>query len=138
MKYFAYGTNMSRRQMNDRCPSNKILSKAKLKGYKFIFNSRGVATIILADKVEVHGVIYEIDKECLENLKRYEGYPNFYEIEDVEVVDENNNRIETIVFIATDLNEGCPREDHLNIILTGAQENNLPLEYIKYLRNKKK
>lgn len=136
MKYFAYGTNMNRGQMDGRCPSSKILSKARLKGYKFIFNSRGVATIIPAEGFEVHGVLYEINKECLEELDQFEDYPRLYTREKVELIDESGNQVEAIVYITTDSTEGKAREKHLNLILEGAKENNLPFEYIKDLRNR--
>lgn len=136
MKYFAYGTNINNEQMKSRCPSSEVLSKAKIGRYKFIFNSRGVATIIPDGNFEAHGVLYEIDKECLGNLKQFEGYPHLYRIEKVEVIDDDGCGVKAIVFIATDLIEGKARKEHLNIILEGAQENNLPLEYIKNLKNK--
>lgn len=66
MKYFVYGTNVKKEQMDIRCSSSKILLNGKLEGYKLIFNSRGIATIVPATDREVYGVLYEIEpsKEC--------------------------------------------------------------------------
>ena len=136
MTYFAYGTNMNREQMSNRCPFSKVLSKAKLEGYKLIFNSRGVATIIHDEDSKVYGVLYEINEKCLDKLKEFEGYPRFYKMDNVKVIDKDNNQVEVLVFIATDLTKGQAREEHLNKILQGAQENNLPFEYIQNLKKR--
>lgn len=61
MKYFAYGTNVKKEQMDIRCSSGKILLNGKLGGYKLIFNSRGVTTIVPSTNREVYGVLYEIE-----------------------------------------------------------------------------
>ena len=47
--YVAYGSNMNKMQMGQRCPNAKALGKGILKGYTLEFRGRkgsGVATII--------------------------------------------------------------------------------------------
>ena len=43
--YFAYGSNMDADQMGRRCSAAAIIGTASLEGYRFIINSRGVATV---------------------------------------------------------------------------------------------
>ena len=44
--YFAYGSNMNQEQMKNRCLKSRPLGKVSLLGYRFIINSKGVATRI--------------------------------------------------------------------------------------------
>lgn len=137
MKYFAYGTNLNIKQMSERCPYAEFISQAEVSGYKFIFNSRGTATIIPAEGFKVYGVLYEIDKKCLKELDKYEGVSKgVYNREETEVISKDGEQVRAIVYIANDSTEGSPRKDHWDKILEGAQENNLPDEYIKDFKNR--
>ncbi|KAI1759455.1 hypothetical protein GGR53DRAFT_143210 [Hypoxylon sp. FL1150] len=44
--YFAYGSNLSTSQMRDRCPQSTPVALARLPGWKWIINTRGVANIV--------------------------------------------------------------------------------------------
>jgi gamma-glutamylcyclotransferase (GGCT)/AIG2-like uncharacterized protein YtfP len=81
MYYFAYGSNLSHKQMLKRCPDAKPKFKATLPDHKLIFAGRsrrwngGVASIKPAKGEEVVGAIYEISEQCLSSLDIYEGCP---------------------------------------------------------------
>lgn len=55
--YFAYGANMDLNTMFNRCPSAKFIEAGKLDGYRFIINTRGVASIISDATASVSGSI---------------------------------------------------------------------------------
>lgn len=83
--YFAYGSNISRQRLENRVGKVTVLGKAKLYGYKLIFNAgEGKANVIKtgnskgknADYVE--GVIYELTRIQLKILDFYEGSPVYY------------------------------------------------------------
>jgi len=42
--YFAYGSNMDKDQMANRCPESNFAGTALLKDYRFIINRRGIPT----------------------------------------------------------------------------------------------
>jgi hypothetical protein len=44
--YFAYGANMDLDTIFDRCPHAKFIEAGELKGYRFMINTSGVASII--------------------------------------------------------------------------------------------
>jgi len=44
--YFAYGSNLSLAQMNLRCPTSSYIGLARLRGYRWIINTRGYANIV--------------------------------------------------------------------------------------------
>lgn len=135
MKYFAYGTNMNKEQISDRCSYAEPLSCAKYPEHKLIFNSRGVATIIPDSNSVVYGVLYEITQECLNKLDSFEGYPKHYDRKEIKVVNKDGDLVEATVYIANDTEEGEPRGDDLRKALKGAKQHNLPSRYIKTLKD---
>lgn len=75
--YFAYGMNTNAHEMARRCPGSRVLGKAYLDGYRFVF--RGHADVELADRDDyVVGVLWEIDDRDLESLDVLEGFPDYY------------------------------------------------------------
>lgn len=71
--YFAYGSNMCASQMARRCPSARALGPGLLRGWKFIINRRGTATIIPAPTCEVHGIVWRCTRQCIATLDVHEG-----------------------------------------------------------------
>ncbi len=85
MKYFAYGSNLNKKQMQERCPDSKPLFTAVLPNYKLIFVGwsrqwKGAVASIQASRGDrVRGAVYEISDLCLRRLDKYEGFPQSYE-----------------------------------------------------------
>ena len=79
MLYFAYGSNLNHRQMEERCSSATYIKKHILKGYKLCFSHKtnhsvyGHANIIKNKKSEVHGALWKITKKDEKELDGYEG-----------------------------------------------------------------
>ena len=99
MYYFAYGSNLNRKQMLERCPDSKPKFVAILPNYKLIFAgwSRkwrgGIATIKRLRGEKVLGAVYDISEQCLRHLDRYEeGYAKLK----VTVFDEDGEPVEAI------------------------------------------
>jgi gamma-glutamylcyclotransferase (GGCT)/AIG2-like uncharacterized protein YtfP len=72
-RYFAYGSNLWRKQMEDRCPDHRVIGKGVLRGYRWMISSRGYATIVKSTSDEVYGVVYEIPESDEKSLDHYEG-----------------------------------------------------------------
>ena len=77
MYYFAYGSNLNKKQMMERCPDSKPVFTATLPNYKLVFAgwSRqwrgGVASIKSFRGDRVRGAIYEVSEQCLRQLYRF-------------------------------------------------------------------
>ena len=128
--YFAYGVNLDRNGMDIRCPGNKPLCRAVLKNYRLIF--RSFADIEEAVNHSVHGALYEITKEHLRSLDRFEGYPRFYIRKTIPVITKDGREVNAVVYQMIDRNQySSPHRGYLNIILAGCQQWRLPEEYIK-------
>ncbi len=126
MYYFAYGSNLNRKQMQERCPDSKPLFTAVLPNYKLVFVgwSRkwrgGVASIKSFRGERVRGALYEVSEPCLQRLDRYEGdYKRFK----VTVVGEDKELIEAITYIkAGQLEETPPSKEYLAVIQQGLRD----------------
>jgi len=129
MYYFAYGFNLSRKQMLERCPDSKPMFVATLHNYKLIFVgwSRqwrgGVASIKPFRGDRVLGVVYEVSERDLRRLDSYEGYPGNYNRLKVTVFNEDGDPIESITYIKSgQLEETQPSTEYLAIIQQGYKD----------------
>jgi gamma-glutamylcyclotransferase (GGCT)/AIG2-like uncharacterized protein YtfP len=127
MYYFAYGSNLNRKQMLRRCPDAKPKFKATLPDHKLIFAGRsrewqdgGVASIKLSMGKKVTGALYEISEVCRKSLDRYEGYPNVYDRITVTVFAESDKPVEAMTYIMVrQSDETQPSEEYLDAIRDG-------------------
>lgn len=69
--YFAYGSNMSRRQMRQRCPKAKYQGVALLRDWKL--RERQFADVEKHRDHVVHGTAWKVTKDCERKLDLYEG-----------------------------------------------------------------
>ena len=126
MYYFAYGTNLNKKQMQERCPSGKPLFSAVLPNYKLVFTGwarkwrGGVASIKPLRGERVRGAIYEVTEDCLKQLDKHEaGYHRF----NVTVFDEDNEPIPAITYIKSgQLEETLPSKEYAAVIRQGYQD----------------
>ena len=81
--YIAYGSNLSKEQMAFRTPDAKIVGTAILEGWQLLF--RFHATVERNPKKNTPALVWEISERDERNLDHYEGYPNYYTKEDVEI-----------------------------------------------------
>ncbi len=132
-RYFAYGSNMSVRQMATRCPEAVVVGPALLHDYVFRINLHGVATVVPSPESVIYGVAWEISDRDLANLDRYEGVPSFY-VRESTFVEVKGEVLPALIYLAVDSMPGVPREVYLEGIVAAAREHGLPQEYVEELR----
>jgi cation transport regulator ChaC len=138
--YFAYGSNLSRAQMQNR--AGQILSSqaARLENYELVFNKKArggsaEANVQPARGKTVHGVLYRVTDAGLRNLDRSTGVPMHYRRIEVTVVDAGGNKITAQTYIASKVEKGLrPASHYVQAILSGAGEHGLPADYIDGIR----
>ena len=145
MKIFAYGSNMNVNRLKQRVPSAIKVCNASLKGYKFSFNKRsndgsGKGNIQRAniDEDIVVGVVFEINEAEKPALDAVEGLGNGYNQTVIDLWDENGETFLAQVYIADDNaidNALSPYDWYKAFVVTGAEQNNLPPDYIERIRN---
>ena len=133
--YFAYGSNMDLVQMGDRCPAAVTVSTAELPAYRFIINSRGVATVVPDRVSTVQGLLWKISKKDERSLSRYEGVKQgIYKKAFVKVRLPDGTITSALIYVATDSEPGAARAGYLEKILSAAQGCGLPEAYRDQLR----
>lgn len=71
--YFAYGSNMSPRQMQSRCPGARPAGRAVLRDWRFMISTRGGANIVPARGRLVQGALWHVRREHVAALNGWEG-----------------------------------------------------------------
>ena len=129
MYYFAYGSNLNKNQMLERCPDSKPMFIATLPNYKLVFVgwSRqwrgGVISIKPLRGERVRGAIYEVSEQCIQRLDKLEGHPTDYARQKVTVFDEDSEPIEAITYIkAGQFEETQPSKEYLAVIQQGYRD----------------
>lgn len=111
--YIAYGSNLNLSQMKHRCPTARVIGASEIKDYELVFRGSrysAVATIEPCKGSNVPVLLWGIQPEDEKSLDRYEGYPNFYEKENMEIV-LNGSTVSAMVYVMTPGHElGIPSE----------------------------
>jgi gamma-glutamylcyclotransferase len=128
MYYFAYASNLNRKQMAERAPDSKPKFIATLPNFKLTFTARsgqrgGVASIKPHRGEKVLGAVYEVSQKDLRRLDGYEDYPTVYDRRKVTVWTETNEPIEAITYIKNDQShEMPPSPEYLATIKQGYKD----------------
>jgi len=111
--YIAYGSNLNLSQMKHRCPTARVLGASEIQDYELVFRGSrysAVATIEPCKGSSVPVLLWGIQPEDEKSLDRYEGYPNFYEKENMEIVLKGST-VSAMVYVMTPGHElGIPSE----------------------------
>ena len=129
MYYFAYASNMSRKQMAERCPEAKATAVATLPNFKLIFTGysrlrKGAVASIRGSKGDkVIGAVYEISEAGLRKLDKHENYPVDYKHLDVRVFTDGGESFDAVTFIKARIEEeGQPSAEYRAIIQQGYRD----------------
>ncbi len=134
-KYFAYGSNMSLKQMKKRCPQHKVVGQGILRGFRWIINSRGFANVIQSADDCVIGVVYEISGSDEADLDKKEGVAKGSYNKKTLDLSINDAQTPCLVYIDTVEKEGSPGEEYVRRIEDGIKDAKLPPDYVaRYMR----
>ena len=129
INYISYGSNLSAHRMLNERNVNFISRKlAILENYKLVFNKvskkncyLGFANIVESEGDFVEGALYEINDSDISIIGRFEGEPNHYYRENIEVICDNQ-KVQAVVYIANPMmiRENIkPDKNYLNYLLEG-------------------
>jgi gamma-glutamylcyclotransferase len=141
--YFSYGSNLSKQQMLRRtgyvpASRNAWLANYGLAFRKVLGGEDVYATIVPLQGAIVHGVAYRCSPYAMAQLDLFEGVAeNCYRREPVQVSIQVGEVLACVVYIgeAFSTEISIPNANYLDSILTGAEEHQLPTDYIKWIRN---
>ena len=146
--HFAYGSNMSLKQMKDRCPDSRPIGIAVLRDHKLAFTRLGtvrkcgVADVVPMKGTHVWGRLFDLSPSDLTNLDKHEGAarknePNSYDRVPMEVDIDGNPAspisVQVYVVPASARGSHLPNRAYMDLIISGAMEASLPLDYRQML-----
>jgi len=124
--YVAYGSNLNFKQMLARCPTARFVGVGTIPNYELLFrggSNCAVATVEPKEGASVPVGVWRITPQDEVALDRFEGYPSFYEKENVEVRLSNGAIINEMAYIMTDGHQfGEPSLYYYQAILQGYQD----------------
>jgi gamma-glutamylcyclotransferase (GGCT)/AIG2-like uncharacterized protein YtfP len=129
MDYFAYGSNLNKAQMRERCPACKPRFPVTLPNYRIAFvgwsriRHGAVATIRPARGDKVRGAVYDVSEADLHLLDKAEGYPQTYDRIKVTVFDEDGTPYEAMTYVRVgQAEEAPPSEEYRKVIQQGYRD----------------
>lgn len=142
MYYFAYGSNMCERRICSRVRSSHFISLGHIKKYILKFNKlsndgSGKCNICYTggESDKVFGVIYEMEDSERALLDHVEGLGKGYQVMNSDVITADG-AVNAFLYIA-DLtavnNHVLPYHWYKKLVVAGARQHDLPVEYIDYL-----
>jgi gamma-glutamylcyclotransferase (GGCT)/AIG2-like uncharacterized protein YtfP len=142
--YFAYGSNLAPRIMEEWCPGADYLGPARLDGFRLAFLRRsprwkaGAADVIPHDGHAVWGALYAVGEAELDALDTKEFVAiSGYRRREVVVVCHDGAIVPAATYEVVDKAEDelTPKAEYLALMLEGATERGLPDEWIAHLRS---
>ncbi|MDR3557847.1 MAG: gamma-glutamylcyclotransferase [Syntrophobacteraceae bacterium] len=143
--HFAYGPNMNALQIGRLCSKPKVVTIARLPDYRVGFFGYSPVwdgaqeSVVREPGHDVWGVVYKLspsDKESLDASQdvRMDGNGNYFHYP--ARVDGVDGRTYTVLFYKKDIlgKPEKPSRPYLDIIVSGAEEKQLPAEYVQELR----
>ena len=139
MNYFAYGSNMSSRRLQQRVPQVRRLDNAVLAGYRLCFHKIGDDGSAKCDAFYtgaaadvLYGVLYHIEPADKTLLDRIEGLGAGYDIKEVAVEGSVLGGVSALTYVATHIDASMqPYGWYKQHVLVGAREAALPTDYIE-------
>ena len=142
MLYFAFGSNLNRKQMKRRCSDSKYVGCYTLKNYKLSFRTNkysggvidgGVADIEKKKKSRVLGAIYKISKKDEKKLDIYEDFPSLY----IKKYFKIYGKKVMFYYMPKKTKHVAPSKRYLNIIIQGYKDCGYRDSYILIAKNKR-
>ena len=139
--YVAYGSNLHLEQMRYRCPDAVVFGAGIIKNYDLTFwgnwNRYGVATVVPNPGTDVPVGLWVISPDDEKNLDIYEGWPNLYRKEEIEVVMDDGSVVTGMIYI---MNEGrmrpaFPSDSYYGTIASGYQSFGFDLKFLQAARD---
>jgi gamma-glutamylcyclotransferase len=129
MYYFAYASNLNRKQMAERCPDSKPKFPATLPNHKLIFAGwlrkwhGATASIKPFQGKKVVGGVYEVSESDMACLDKHESCPAVYSRVNKVVFTEDGEAVEVVTYIMRQQSEEAqPSREYVATIQQGYRD----------------
>ncbi len=131
--YLAYGSNLNKSEMKERCPFSRPIGTTFLKGYRLVCKGTKESSYLTAEPCEgaiLPVGVYQITSIDEANLDYYEGYPSLYGKEEVEV-SINGKTIKALIYIMNPIySYNLPSDSYLSRCADGYDDFQINLQYL--------
>ena len=132
--YIAYGSNLNKEQMRNRCKTALFEGTGVIEDYELQFSGSphgAHATIVPKEGSTVPVGIWKIQSWDEKRLDLYEGYPTYYDKQNVQVVTEDGI-IEGMVYIMDQqMRHGLPTGNYYEIVEQGYRDCGLDTDILE-------
>jgi hypothetical protein len=131
--YFAYGSNMDRAAMLQRCPASKPVGIGRLMRHRFVIFDEGYATVVRDPQRVVWGMVWDLALADVPALDRYESLSTGLYTKVVQPVVTAQGPRRAIVYIGRSAKPGTPLPGYMEGVVEAARQAGLPEDYIRSL-----
>jgi gamma-glutamylcyclotransferase (GGCT)/AIG2-like uncharacterized protein YtfP len=131
--HFAYGSNMSRRQMAARCPTAVPLGTAELSGWRYVIMLDGYASIVPTAGGVVHGAVWRLTPRDLAALNAYESLDSGLYRRRTLTVRRDSRSAQALVYVGRDGGPGRPQSGYHAAVVEAARTWGFPDRYVAEL-----
>jgi AIG2-like family len=131
--YFAYGSNMDRAAMRERCPASTPLGLARLPRHRFFITREGYASVARDPRRTVWGVLWDLALADMPALDRYELVASRLYVKMHQPVLAESGPKRALIYVARSTAPGLPRPGYMEAITAAAEGAGLPPAYLKEL-----
>ncbi|MCR9204544.1 MAG: hydantoinase B/oxoprolinase family protein, partial [Halobacteriovoraceae bacterium] len=135
---FSFGSNMDVQQIQTRCPSAQVVTRAYLKDRELRYSlysdirKGGVADTMVSPGKSVTGLLVSLSKDCLEILDSIECGQSHYKRIPLTVFDDNNKSYEVFAYDVIDKEPDIPPHIIYEwLVFSGAYRLNTPQSYLE-------
>lgn len=96
MYYIAYGSDLNKEEMKQRCKDAKFVSLARLENYTLTYRGNPGRAYLTVDKKKgdfVRVAVWDVSENDKKSLDEYEDYPYLYDCFEEKVLLEKNETI---------------------------------------------
>jgi hypothetical protein len=131
--YFAYGSNMDRAAMLQRCPASKSVGIGRLMRHRFIVFDEGYASVVRDPHRVVWGMVWDLAFADVPALDRYESLSTGLYTKMVQPIVTAKGPRRAIVYVGRSARPGTPLPGYMEGVLEAAHHAGLPEDYVRGL-----
>ena len=123
--YIAYGSNLNIAQMRIRCPHARFIGVSELRNYRLAFKGHSHGAFLTIEHYEggrVPVVVWAVSNGDIKMLNQYEGYPDFYYTEEMEVPVDGRMLNAFVYIMAGKRHFGLPSDMYFETCLDGYKD----------------
>ncbi len=131
--YFAYGSNMDRAAMLQRCPASKPVGIGRLMRHRFIIFDEGYASVVRDPQRAVWGMVWDLALADVPALDRYESLATGLYTKVIQPIVTEQGPRRAVVYIGRSAKPGAPLPGYMEGVVEAARDAGLPEDYLRSL-----